>query len=228
MIISAHQPYFSPFPGFFAKALRSDVLVLMDRVQFPRGSTWLTRNRFKNDQGVFRLTVPVWKKGLGLQKISEVRICHERKWGRKCLEGLKSAYANAPFFEEHLAFLEQVFIKPYERLIDLNMEIIQYLLKFMKIPVTVRLLSDLGIEEKEPQLSVAVCKALGAGRFLAENSGAKYLDPGIFQAAGCELIFFRYRAPVYPQLWGDFAPNLSVFDLLFNCGPYAKKILMGH
>ena len=69
MIISAYQPYFAPFSGFFAKALRSDLLVLMDRVQFPRGTTWLTRNCFKNDQGDLWMTIPVWKKGLGLQKI---------------------------------------------------------------------------------------------------------------------------------------------------------------
>jgi len=98
MIISAYQPYFAPFSGFFAKALRSDLLVIMDRVQFPRGTTWLTRNRFKNDQGTLWMTIPVWKKGLGLQKIDEVRICHEGRWARKHLVSLKSAYANAPFF----------------------------------------------------------------------------------------------------------------------------------
>ncbi|MBW1702349.1 MAG: WbqC family protein [Deltaproteobacteria bacterium] len=28
-----------------------------------------------------------------------------------------------------------------------------------------------------------------------------------------------------PQLWGPFIPNLSAFDLVFNCGPKAHTIL---
>jgi len=27
------------------------------------------------------------------------------------------------------------------------------------------------------------------------------------------------------SVWGDFIGNLSVFDLLFNCGPKSKEIL---
>ena len=69
MILSTAQPYFAPFPEFFYKAYLSDIFVILDRVQFPRGTTWMTRNRFKNDQGVLWLTVPVLKKGLGLQRI---------------------------------------------------------------------------------------------------------------------------------------------------------------
>ena len=70
MIVSANQPYLLPFPGFFHKAYLSDVLVILDGVQFPRRTTWISRNRFKDSQGTLWMTVPVWKKGLGLQKIN--------------------------------------------------------------------------------------------------------------------------------------------------------------
>ena len=225
MIVSAYQPYFAPFSGFFSKAMHSHIMVLMDEVQFPRGATWLTRNRFKNDQGILWLTVPVWRKGLGLQKISEIRICHERQWAKKGLASLRSAYAKAPFYEEHDVFLEQVFLKTHEKLIDLNVHIIRYLLECLKIPVKVLLLSELGIQEKEPRLSVEICKALGGSHFLALNSAGKYLDQSLFEAAGLRLRFIGRRPPVYPQLWGNYIPNLSVFDLLFNCGPEAQRIL---
>ena len=105
MMISANQPYFAPFPGFFHKALLSDVLVLLDEVQFPRGTTWISRNRLKNDQGALWLTIPVWRKGLGQQNINQVRICYERDWPRKHLDSLKSAYGNAPYFGDHLRFM---------------------------------------------------------------------------------------------------------------------------
>ena len=225
MIISTYQPYFAPFPGFFFKALHSDLLILMDGVQFPRGATWLTRNRFKNDQGTLLMTVPVWKKGLGLQKINEVRICNQGRWAKKHLAGLKSAYAKAPFFEDHLGFLEGIYTTEFERLIDLNLEVIKYLMEGLRIPSRIELLSRLEIAAKEPTLSVELCRRLGATHFLANYGAKKYLDQRAFQEAGIELRFFTLRPPVYPQLWGRFLPNLSAFDLLFNCGPKGHQIL---
>lgn len=226
MIVSAYQPLFAPFPGFFAKAFRSDELVLMDCVQFPRGATWVTRNRFKNDQGTLWMSIPVWKKGLGLQRINEVRICHERPWAKKHLASLKTAYGHAPFFEEHLDFLEEIFSAKFEKLIELNMRIIVHLMVCLQVPAEVRLLSELGIESRDPRLSVKICKKLGASHFLAQASAGKYLDRAAFQREGIELVLFNPRPPVYPQLWGPFIPNLSVFDLLFNCGPKASSIIM--
>ncbi len=225
MIVSAYQPYFAPFPGFFVKALRSDILVLMDAVQFPQGTTWLTRNRFKNDQGTLWMTIPVWKKGLGLQKINEVSICHEGGRARKHLLSLKTAYAKAPFFEDHLAFLEEVFSAKFENLIELNIRIIRHLMECMQITTRLLLLSELGIETQEPRLSVEICKELGASHFLAQAGAKKYLDKQAFQEAGIELKFFTPRPPVYPQLWGPFISNLSAFDLVFNCGPKAHAII---
>jgi hypothetical protein len=225
MIISAYQPYFAPFPGFFSKALSSDILVLMDSVQFPHGTTWLTRNRFKNDQGTFWLTIPVWKKGLGLQRINDVRICHEGRWARKHLAGLKAAYSKSPFLEDHLTFWEKIFSDKIERLIDINLRIIRHLMEYLQIPTRIQLLSELAIEANEPQLSLKVCQELGASHFLAQAGAKKYLDKEGFQKAGIKLNFFNPRPPVYPQLWGPFIPNLSAFDMIFNCGPKGHDIL---
>jgi hypothetical protein len=225
MIVSAYQPYFSPYPGFFAKALMSDILVLMDGVQFPRGTSWLTRNRFKNDQGTLWITIPVWKKGLGFQAIHDVRICNEGRWARKHLESLKTAYANAPFFEEHRTFLQALFSEETDKLVDLNLAILKHSMKTLQISTKIFLHSELGIKVKEPELSVVVGRELGASRFLAQNSARKYLDEKAFERAGIELRFFNPRPLVYPQLWGPFISNLSTFDLLFNCGQKAREII---
>jgi len=226
MIVSAYQPYFAPFAGFFSKALRSDVLVLMDRVQFPRGTTWLTRNRLKNDQGTLWMTIPVWKKGLGLQRIDEVRICNEGRWAKKHLTSLKSAYANAPFFDDHKPFLERLFCEGFERLVDLNLEIIRHLMTELNVPARIVRLSHLTADTDEPRLSVDICRELGATHFLAQAGARKYLDPDRFEKAGISLKFFNPRPPIYPQLWGPFIPNLSVLDLLFNCGPKSHEVIL--
>jgi len=225
MRLSAHQPYFCPYPGFFYKAWLSDVLVLLDAVQFPRGASWLNRNRFKNDQGELWLTVPVWKKGLGLQRIDEVRICPEGRWRRKHLEALKTAYGKAPYLGEHLDFLEQMFSDRFTRLVDLNLTVIRYLLNCLGLKTRLVLLSELGVSIRGPYLLPEICRVLQADTFLALQQVKKYLDPALFDAQGVRLTFCRYQAPVYPQLWGEFLANLSTFDLLFTCGPKAMAII---
>ena len=226
MIVSAYQPYFAPFPGFFQKAVLSDALVLLDAVQFPRGTTWMTRNRFKNDQGTLWMTIPVRKKGLGLQKINEVNIYHDDRWARKHLASLRAAYSNAPYFEKHSFFLERVFSSETERLIDFNLTLIRHIMDTLGAQTKVLLQSQLGIYDKEPLLTIEICRKLDANGFLAQNTAKKYLDREIFREAGVEIRFFNPRPPVYPQLWGPFIPNLSTFDLLFNCGgPESLSIL---
>lgn len=227
MIISANQPYFCPFPGFFYKIHLCDVFVILDRVQFPRGTTWLNRNRFKNDQGTLWVTLPVWRKGLGLQRIDEVKICHEGRWQRKHAESLRSAYAHAPYLEDHLGFVLEIFNSKFDKILDFNLKIIGYLVEFFNIETKIVLLSDLGLESKGSRLLTEVCQTLGGTRFLAQSAAAKYLDEEVFEGAGIEVEYFKYPTLIYPQLWGDFIPNLSAFDLIFNCGPKAKDILFG-
>ena len=225
MILSTYQPFFAPFPLFFMKANLSSVMVILDDVQFPQRTTWLTRNRFKNDQGVLWLSIPVWRKGLGLQTIKDVRVCSEENWGRKHLASLKTSYANAPYLSEHFDFVCEIFSGRFEHLIDLNMTIIEYLKRCLMIDTPIILQSRLGIKATGSGLLIEICRKMGSCDYVAQASAKKYLDQELFSSAGISLHFFDPRPPIYPQLWGDFVFNLSAFDLLFNCGPKSHEVL---
>ena len=227
MILSANQPYFFPFPGFFYKAYLSDIFVILDNVQFPRGTTWINRNRFKNDQGSLWMTVPVKKKGLGFQKIDAVRICHDGRWPKKHLESLKNAYSRAPYFKVHIGFLEALWSTKFEKLIDLNHRAIRYLIQQLKIETKVILSSELGIRSTGDKLLIEICGKMGASRFLTQSAAQKYLDADRFADAGIRLTQFKQPLLIYPQLWGSFIPNLSALDLIFNCGPKGHDIMIG-
>ncbi|MFA9497047.1 MAG: WbqC family protein [Deltaproteobacteria bacterium] len=227
MILSANQPYFFPFPGFFYKAYLSDIFVILDNVQFPRGTTWINRNRFKNDQGSLWMTVPVKKKGLGFQKIDAVRICHDGRWPKKHLESLKNAYSRAPYFKVHIGFLEALWSTKFEKLIDLNHRAIRYLMQQLKIETKVILSSELGIRSTGDKLLIEICGKMGASRFLTQSAAQKYLDADRFADAGIRLTQFKQPLLIYPQLWGSFIPNLSALDLIFNCGPKGHDIMIG-
>jgi len=226
MIVSASRPYFAPFPGFFSRVYRSDVFVVLDNVQFPRGTTWITRNRFKNDQGTLWMTVPVWKKGLDLQNLKDVRICHDNNLQAKHLKSLKQAYANAPYFSEHLAFLTHIFSTGVERLIDFNMAILRHLILHMGIDTEIRRLSELNISAKGEGLLLEICRYFKASSYLAHGAAVTHLDPRLFEKSGVDLVFHKPKICTYPQLWGDFLPDLSAFDLVFNCGPKARSIML--
>lgn len=225
MIISAYQPFFAPFAGFFFKAHLSDTMVILDEVQFPQRTTWLTRNRFKNDQGTLWITIPVWRKGLGLQKINEVRICPKGNWRKKHLASLKTCYAKAPYLKDHLDFVNEIFSERFEKLVDLNIAVIQYLKKHLRIETPLILLSSLGIQGKGNELVIEICRKIGSSDYLAQRSAEKYLKKDLFTSSGVQLHFFDPPVPVYPQLWGKFIRNLSTFDLLFNCGPKGHEII---
>lgn len=226
MIISTNQPYFAPYPGFFYKAQISDYFVILDDVQFPRKTTWITRNRFKNDQGTLWMTIPVRKKGLGLQKISDVRICHTGNWRKKHLRSIQSAYANAPFLLDHVGVMERVLSRRYDRILDLNLEIINYILHYLKIETRMVLMSELAVSGKGASLIIDICKSLGATQFSVQSSALAYYDTVQFEAEGIELVSFKKPEYIYPQMWGDFIANLSVLDMMFTCGAKARDIVL--
>jgi hypothetical protein len=171
------------------------------------------------------LTVPVKKKGLGLQKINAVRIYHEDRWARKHLASLKNAYGKAPYFADHLNVIDTLYSAGFEKLVDLNLPIIQYLFRVLNINTKIILLSELGIQARGNQLLIEICRTLGGSCYLTQGPAKKYLDQDLFRAAEIELEFFKPPPLIYPQLWGSFIPNLSAFDLVFNCGPKSHEIL---
>jgi hypothetical protein len=228
MIVSAARPYFCPYPGYFAKILASDIFVILDEVQFPQGSTWITRNRFKNDQGTLWMSIPVWKKGLGPRKISDVMICNEGRWQKKHLASLHQAYLHAPYCDEHIGIFERLFSSGQESILEMNMEIISYVLGELSCTTRIIRMSDLDIQEKGTKLIVDICLVLNATHYLVQESARKRLDSILFEQAGVEVEFYKLPTRIYPQFWGSFVPNLSIFDLLFTCGPKAKSYMSMH
>ena len=226
-MLSTTQPYFAPYPGFFYKANLCDIVVVLDDVQFPQSTTWITRNRFKNDQGTLWMTIPVLKKGLGLQKISTVKICHAGNWKTKHLRSFKSAYAHAPYLADHLDLMERVLSAEYDFMVDLNMDVIRYILDFLNIDTQVTMMSQLDVSGKGQQLIIDICKTVGATRYLVQTSALAYYDKHRFENAGIELVALKIPEFIYPQMWADFIANLSILDMMFNIGAKPRDIVMG-
>jgi hypothetical protein len=227
MILATHQPIFLPWPGFLYKALHCDRLVLLDDVQFPRGRTWLTSNRLKNETGTLWLTVPVWRTGRGLQAIREVELAEERGWREKHLRSVEQNYAHAPYLSDHWPALEAVYRRRQRTLVAFNLELIRLLWAVFRPPAELLLQSDLGVQGQGTELQAHLCHELGADRLALLPGVEKHLDVDGLRQQGIEPVRLDYRPIIYPQLWGGFIFNLSALDLLLNCGPRGRRIVAG-
>ncbi len=226
MKLAFHQPFFMPWPGYFYKAHMADLFVILDRVQFPRGFTWINRNRLKGKDGELWLTVPVCRKGRGLQRIDQVEIYYGRNWARKHLESIRHSYLHAPYFEQHFPFLEKLYEKKPAKLLELDLEIIHYIASAFGLEGKFVLQSELAVEGKAPELLVKLCEKVGADELVMLRHSKPHFDPSYFEQRGIKLTFLPYTSPIYPQLWGDFIEDLSSFDILFNLGPAAFEVVL--
>ena len=226
MMIACHQPNFMPWPGLFFKAMQAQHLVLLDDVQFPLGGSWVNRNRLKNDQGELWLTVPVWKRGRSLQRIDQVEICSEENWQKKHFLSLEHAYNHAPYWGEHRGFCQEVYHIRWQKLLDLNFAILDYLQLALGIKVPFLRNSTLPTASTGSERLVSICKALGASKYLTIASSHKYIDEELFHSHGISVVYYKYDPPIYPQLWGEFISNLSVLDLLLTCGPKSPGLII--
>jgi len=219
------QPGYIPWAGFFDQMDRSEVFVIYDNVAFDKGG-WRARNRIKTPQGAQWLSVPVVVSGFPL--IKDVKIDNHDNWAIKHLKSIKQNYSRAPYFKDYIGIFEDIYSKPWEYLIDLDMAFIFKIRECLGNGTTIEFASNLKIEGERTQRLVDMCLKLGATEFLEGHAGKGYLQgegEQLFKENGINLVYQDYNHPIYPQLYGEFRSHLSVVDLLFNCGKESLDII---
>lgn len=227
MRVAIHQPNFMPWPGFFYKLLQSDIFVLFDTVQFPRGKSFCSRVKIKSPEGVKWLTVPVKGKG-ELLPIKDVQIAG-RGWVQKHLGTLKASYSKAPYFNSCYPGVETIYRMAADSIADFNIQLINCLADALGAKTRVIRASLLDLNWRDTGTYILnLVKHLG-GTVYVTGQGAgtlRHLDEQKFARAGIAVEMFNYVHPHYRQLWGDFVPGLSVIDILFNAGPQARDLIL--
>ncbi|QWE16950.1 WbqC family protein [Polynucleobacter sp. AP-Nino-20-G2] len=225
MILTAHQPCYIPWLGFFQKLASADLFIYLDEVQY-QVNDWNNRNRIKTHQGAMWLTVPILRKNHLNKKIKDVEINASEPWGKKHWKSIQNAYSKAPFFYRYSEFFADTYDKKWYSLVDLNRYMLGWFLETLKIQVEVRPASNYQFVGRKGDLVLDICKQLHAEKFIFGALGRDYADLEVFKREGIETVFQDYAHPIYSQLHGEFTPNLSVIDLIFNCGDESKDILL--
>lgn len=225
MILSGHQPNYLPGVGLFIKIALSDKFMYVSEVQFDKKS-WQNRNRIRTKDGWIWLTVPTLTKGKSEQKISEVEINNQLEWGKKHFQSIRLNYCKAPYYNYYIDFFEALYQKEWINLSELNIYITNYILKELRISTKILYDVDFEFHKNKTDRLVEMCEATNCDIYLSNKGSENYVSIPSFQTLGKDHLYVHYLGKEYPQVFRGFEPNLSILDMLFNCGPdESRKII---
>lgn len=199
--------------------------MLLDDVQFKTGS-FFNRNFINTQSGPVLLTVPVSRAALD-SEIRDVKVANAH-WQKKHYNALIQSYSKAPFFKDHVNYIETVYLKSHwESLIDLNINIINYAIRYLRIDASVILSSSLNIETKSSERLVDICRSLNASMYLSGPGGRKYLDEELFAQSDLLIHYQNYSSAPYKTIHREFVPNLCFWDIFMNMGEACRDVIEG-
>lgn len=226
--VAIHQPNYLPWLGYFFKIAHANKFVFLDVATYSSGS-FVNRNYVKTPTGRAWLTIPVIKSGRFGQRIGEVETELMSRWADRHLTTLRSNYGRAPHFKEVITLLEphySVVIDKRIFLADFNIGLICSIAAYLGLQTKFLRAGELDVSGHKTELLLDICRALGATSYLAGTGAKSYQEDVRFESAGIAAVYSRFVQQPYPQLFGEFAENLSVVDVLMNCGRLGTRRLM--
>lgn len=196
--------YFPPV-SYVAAMLESDSIVVEQYETFPK-QTYRNRTVIATANGLLGLTVPVVRTNGNHTYTKDMAICYNENWALKHWRAIESAYNSSPYFLYYKDEVEVILNKQHATLIDLNMDILTFVFKKLKV-------------KKEVILSDDYISQIGEGTIDYRNH---------FSPKNKELL----SLPEYDQVFEDrygFQSDISILDLIFNLGPdslgYLKEVM---
>jgi hypothetical protein len=213
-----------PWVGLLEQIRLSDIFVHYDDVQYTRG--FYNRVQVKTNDGTKWLTVPLRNQRRG-QNIDEVEIDDRVDWRKQHRECLKREYAKAPYRDQMLSIVDQVFAKQFTRLAELSRESVRCLSEYFGLSGQTTFLcsSDLKIPGVSSQRLRDICCALNATVYITGHGARNYLNHQLFEESGIQVEYINYDMHPYSQLHGTFTPYVTSLDLVANCGRAGNSMI---
>ena len=228
MIVSIHQPNYLPWLGFFDKIKRSDLFVIFDDVQFPRGKKHFAHStQIKTPHGTKWLSVQI-KNNSAMVSFNDTIINYDIDWHHEHLRLMELNYKDTPYFNDYYQDLETIIKREYKSLTELSTDLIRYFMTKLNIRTTIARSSELSKrDEKGSDKIFSILENVNATDYLTGSGpgSQRYIDEEEFKKREINLHWQNYECKEYNQLFGDFIPYLSVVDLLFNHGEKAGEVI---
>ena len=223
--IAILQSNYIPWKGYFDMIAAVDEFVLFDDMQFTRRD-WRNRNKIKTPHGVQWLTIPVKSKGNYYQKIRETQI-DQGDWANKHWRAISQNYSRSPFFLEISSWLEPIYMKEsFINISQLNRRFIEVICSYLNIKTKISNSWDYTLIDPKTDRLANICLQAAGTEYISGPAAKNYVDEKVFTDQGIKLTWFNYDGYIeYPQLWGDFDHEVTILDLLFNCGKESRRYM---
>lgn len=226
MIISAHQPAFIPWPGYYHKILLADKFVHLDDVQFERNS-FSNRNLVGSRNQELWAGIPVQKKGQMGISIKDVLIA-DPKWNIKLEKTLLQHYRRQPFFDECYPFYERAFrmTEGKKYLIDVIWEFLQTELHLLDIDTPCSVQSHEDITGQKNSLIINLTKKMEGTHFLFGSLGKQYADFTLFRENKIQVEFQKFTILPFQSLTQESGGPKATMHYVLTLGPKIVKQLL--
>ena len=170
--------------------------------------------------------MPVATKGKYFQSIRDTKI-NGSEWALSHWKALELNYARAPFFAEISEWIKPLYTKKnHTHISDLNRLFIIEICKYLNINTLITCSWDYKLVDGRTERLANLCAQVGANEYISGPVAKDYIDEKIFSDMGISLSWFKYDCyPTYTQLWGEFIHEVTILDLLFNCGKYSSAYM---
>ena len=222
MRVAIHQPHYFPWIGYFDKMAKADRFVILDQVQFEKGSQMI-RNRVIDTNGEPKFLTISGETGNFLEKeYRELATKNTREWTDKQLNSIKNYYRKSRGFKEMLPIMEEFLSRDYPTICEWTCASMTLVRQLLDIQTPLLMQSEIEYDHafRKSDLVYAICNALGADTYFSgRGASVEYLDWEKFEQNGINIVFQDFIHPVYQQVnTAEFIGGVSVLDILFNCG----------
>ena len=174
--------------------------VLLERFEHYRKGSYRNRCIIYGANGPVALSIPLEQGKHQQLPVTEVRISYQLPWHRLHWQAIRSAYGKAPYFEHYAPELEAIFADPGPLLWDFNLRLLRWALAKTAPEVALNFTDTFNPSSGPEVLDLR-------HRILPKTRGEEH---------------FGLKFPTYWQSFAEkhgFQPDLSVLDVVMNCGP---------
>jgi len=214
-----------PWVGLLEQIRLTDIFIHYNDVQLARGFS--NRVQVKTEHGIKWITVPLRERHRG-QLICEVALDNRVNWRRQHRDVLRQAYRKAPFCNEMLALVDEVFSCECNTLAEIARESMYALVRYFGLHHTVIFQdsAELGVTGASSQRLLDLCLAVKGQTYITGHGAQNYLDHELFERSAIRVEYMKYEHNAYSQLHGDFTPFVTALDLIANCGHDGKECIV--
>jgi hypothetical protein len=221
--IAISQPRYLPAANYIERMIIADEFVMLDNVQHQKRA-YEHRNKIRTSQGWIWLSIPIDRKNSKSNIIKDLQILSGVNWEEEHFKSFYLNYKKTPHFREIIKLLEIYYNKKRKYLNEAVKDMVDLIISYLELNVKITWASDYNNwSKKNDELLLEITKFFNGDAYISGPNGRNYIDEEKFRNEGIILYYHEYEHPVYKQIWGDFIPYMTIWDMMFYFGKDTRE-----